>query len=240
MKKFILVICALLLCSCQSAFKPTMTSGKGAVAGKIETRAHSDMIKKAQDTADNSVEEYRTSGGKIVYSDDMVNYNKLDDIYVGLIDSSSEAKSVVEIIVTERGFEPRAVAISTGDRIRIVNATANSLTFYAANLNSDDVEEFAPLAAGASGEITISLEGLLEIAADERDDLIASVLSRRDMQVRRVTSGANYLFNNLTPGDYRMMFWYWRLGMLERQVSVKAGEVTEVNEYLSVDRMFRN
>ena len=124
--------------------------------------------------------------------------------------------------------------------MRIVNTTENSLTFYAVNLDSDDVEEFAPLAAGASGEITISLEGLLEIATDERDDLIASVLSRRGMQVRRVTNGAIYLFNNLTPGDYRMMFWYWRLGLLEQPVSVKAGEVTEVNEYLSVDRMFRN
>jgi hypothetical protein len=239
MKSLIIVSCVVLLFSCQKTFKPTMISGKGAISGTIETRAHSDMIAKTKKAADDDEEDYSASG-KIVYSDAMVNYDKLDDIYVGLIGSGSDTKSVVDVIVTEDGFEPRAVAISTGDRIRIFNATPNSLTFYAADLNSDDVEEFAPMAAGARGEITVSLEGLLEIAADERDDLIATVLSQRGMRVRRVTSGETYLFNNLTPGDYRMVFWYWRLGMLERSTSVKASKVTEVNEYLSVDRMFRD
>lgn len=239
MKSFIIVSCIVLLVSCQKTFKPTMTSGKGAILGTIETRAHIDMIKKAKKEAENDGRDYSVNG-KIIYSNEMVNYDKLDDIYVGLINSGLDTKSVVDIIVTEDGFEPPSLAINTGDRIRFVNATSNSLTFYAANLNSDGVEEFAPLAADARREITVSLEGLLEIAADERDDLILTVLSRRSMRVRQVTSRETYLFNNLAPGDYRMVFWYWRLGMLEQPITVKAGEVTEVNEYLSVDRMFKD
>jgi hypothetical protein len=244
MKKFLLICCVLSLPACQSAPKVELSSGKGAVVGKVETRAHKEMIKKAKDTARTQSkfdrDEYTTLSGKIRYSDKMVNYDKLDDVYVGLISSATVAQPAMKIVATENGFEPRAIAVRTGDKINITNATSIELTFYVVDPNSDAIEELSPLVPGASGEIAIPMEGLLELAADERDDLIASVLSRRGMQTRRVTSGKYYTFNDLSPGNYQMLFWYWRLGLLERPVTIKMGEVTELNEYLSVDRLIKN
>jgi hypothetical protein len=239
MRNFIIIGCALMLAACPSVPKPKLTGGMGAVVGKIETRAHKEMIKKAK--SDEGFGGYGpTPDGKIKYSDKMVNYDKLDDIYVGLISPGASPNSATVVTATEDGLIPRAIAIGTGNRIRITNATSTPLTFYVVDPNSDAIEEISPLAPGASGEIPVPMEGLLEIAADERDDMVTAVLSRRGMQVRRVASGKYYSFADLPPGDYRLVFWYWRLGMLERRVLIEADKVAEVNEYLSVDHLYKN
>ncbi len=234
MRKIITFGCLLFLVACAGAPKLKPASGMGAVVGKVETRAHKDMIKKAK----TSGSEYASTDGKIRYSDKMVNYDKLDDIYVGLVSSPNAAQAPTVLTSTENGFDPRALAIDTGSRILINNATSQSLTFYVVDPNSDAIEEIPPVAPGGNGELIVPMKGLLEIATDERDDLVSAVLSLPGMQVRRVASGKYYTFNDLTPGSYRLVFWYWRLGMLERPVSIKADTVLEVNEYLSVDRLF--
>ena len=92
---------------------------------------------------------------------------------------------------------------------------------------------------GAVGEVRVIIEGRLELGTDEDERLVAHVLARRGLRALSVTSGGNYAFNDLDPGDYRMTFWYWRLGSLERSVKLLAGHATRVDEVLSVDRTVR-
>ena len=93
--------------------------------------------------------------------------------------------------------------------------------------------------AGATGEVRVSIEGLLELGADENERLVGHVLARRGLRALAVASGENYAFNDLDPGKYRMTFWYWRLGSLERSVNLQAGKATRLDEVLSVDRTVR-
>tara|TARA_B100000315_G_scaffold246224_1_gene273275 strand:+ start:484 stop:873 length:390 start_codon:yes stop_codon:yes gene_type:complete len=129
--------------------------------------------------------------------------------------------------------------VAKGDTIRITNGTSKPLTFFLADINGDGIQEILLLPPGNSADMMVELVGDLELTTDEDDKLITAVLSREGLQSRRVRSGSLYTFRNMKPGEYGLMFWFWRLGYLKRKVTIEADDHTNVNGILSVDTIVR-
>ena len=219
--------------------------GKGSVYGNVTARPHKDYVRKAVDRASKNIivedpELYGASAdGKIVYNDTMVNY-ELVDVYAILLNPAAKPGKVHEVEAEgDEDQKPRALAVAFGDIIRIKNATSKPLTYFLADINGDSIQEISLLPPGGSADMTVELVGDLELTTDEDDSLITAVLSREGLQSQRVRSGSTYAFPNINPGEYDLLFWFWRLGILKRKVTVEAGEHTDVDGVLSVDTVVR-
>ncbi|MBL4690432.1 MAG: hypothetical protein JKY68_03075 [Rhodospirillales bacterium] len=225
-------------------FEPP-AEGKGSVYGNVTARPHKDYVRKAVDRASKNIivedpELYGASAdGKIVYNDTMVNY-ELVDVYAILLNPAAKPGKVHEVEAeTDEGLAPQALAVAKGDVIRIENDTPKPLTFFLVDINGDAIQELPTLAPGATADMTVELAGDLELSTDEDERLKAAVLSREGLQSRRIRSGSTYDFRDMPPGEYDLLFWFWRLGALNQKVTIVAGEHTRVNGVLSVDTIVR-
>jgi len=219
--------------------------GMGSVYGNVTARPHKEYVRKAKEQASqeddsDGLENYSSSPeGKVVYNDSMVNY-ELSDVFAILLNPAAKAGKVHEVEAKDDGGQaPRALAVAKGDTIRITNDTSRPLTFFLADINGDNIQEIPLLPSGNSADMTVEIVGDLELTTDEDDKLITAVLSREGLQSRRVRSGSLYTFRNMKPGEYGLMFWFWRLGYLERTVTIVADEHTNVDGVLAVDTIVR-
>lgn len=232
-------LAAILIGGCQT-IQVQPQKGLGNIYGTVSVRSHKAIIAKAETATGNVAGDYETTDdGKLVYTKTMVNYDDLDEIYVGIIGANSKRGMIHNLKASDRGIIPRSIALATGDVIRITNGSSKPLTFFLAGLTSDAFDELPPLAPGASGNLTVGSSGEFELGTDEDERVTAAVLVRPGMAVKRISSGSSYLFKNLKPGRYRMLFWYWRLGIMERRVSVKADQSTKQSATLAVDTLVR-
>ena len=113
------------------------------------------------------------------------------------------------------------------------------MTFFLADIDGDDIQDLPSLAPGATADMTVELVGDLELATDEDERLSVAVLSRVGLQSQRIRSGSGYNFLDMPPGEYDLLFWFWRLGFLSQKVTIVAGKRTRVNGVLSVDTIVR-
>ena len=88
--------------------------------------------------------------------------------------------------------------------------------------------------------VQVKLTGHLELLSEEKDSWAVRILSRPGLISQRVASGENYVFEKLDPGSYTLIFWYWRLGSVEKQVNVTAGRNQRIDQVLSVDQVIGN
>jgi len=221
---------------------PDIIKGKGNVFGVVTARPHKQFVAKYDKPGGDVVEEYGVKaggGGGIAYAPSMVNYDTLDEIYVGLLDPKGTPASTHAVTVTDGGMTPPAIAVATGDTLRIRNDSARTQTFFIADPNSDAIVETAAVSSGASADLRVPFAGILEVGSDEDERLSGAVLSLPGMTAKRVTSGQPYSFVGLDPGPYGLVFWYWRLGMMEKSVRVPLEKSIQVDATLSVDTLVR-
>jgi hypothetical protein len=219
--------------ACASA--PKIVPGKGAVYGTVSAASHKSIIEKAAQNVDAEYSE----DGKIVYSKLMVNYNQLQELYVCLIDPTYNGGKEHLLVAVDGGMSLRSIALAPGDKLRIRNNTPQTQNFFIAEVSGDEegFQGIPPLRPGEEGVYTVDLEGDLELGSDDNEQLLTSIISKKGLMGRRFSSGAPYSFELLEPGQYDLIFWYWRLGLIQRQVDIRAGKNVQVNETLSVDRM---
>jgi hypothetical protein len=236
--KNLLFLTALCLSACMH--EPEIAAHKGAVYGVLSADAHSAFKKKHWNGAGTDSDYGSNSGGGIVYKDNMVDYAKLDELYVGLIQPGSTPQRH-EITANPGGMSPRSLALASGDVIHIQNNTAHGQQFFitAASDSGDGIQSFPALAAGTAADYTVALEGNLELLSEDDENLKTALLSQKNLLGRRVSSGDYYRFENLDPGNYRLIFWYWRLGKIQQTIRINAGENTRVDKTLSVDSVMR-
>ncbi len=216
---------------------PEVASNKSAVHGVVVARAHSQILTKwASGPEDPYAPTFGTDANRPA---EAIDYGGLTGIYVGLVDPAYPGGATHDIAFSKAGAKPESLAVAVGDVIRVRNDTAGPVTFFLAATQGDAIQDIPVLPAGRTGMIRVTFEGLLELGMDENERLIAPVLARRGLRTSAVVSGGNYVFNDLEPGEYRMTFWYWRLGSLERSVKLVAGRPTRVDEVLAVDRTVR-
>ncbi|MEE8352142.1 MAG: hypothetical protein V3R37_08145 [Rhodospirillales bacterium] len=237
-----LCVILLLASACIGITDPAL--GKGSIQGVVTARAHKDLVAKVKALSETpealaNINPYVASDGSIIYTFDMVNYRSLEEIFVGYVNPGGVASITHKLKIDEDRFQPRSLAIATGDILKIENDTDEPLTFYVAKEDSDEILETDTIPPDETGTITVTLEGLLELGADENDKSVTHLLSLPNLVSNKMESGDDYKFEGLAPGDYRMVFWFWRLGMLERTVTVTPSKPARVDQVLSVDTMVR-
>jgi hypothetical protein len=235
MKKILLLVLGALLWGC--ATSPEIVKGKGNIFGQVDARPHKEFLAKARSGAPG---DYMFGvAGNITFTQEMVNYDALDEIYVGLIhpDPIDPAKHVLTI-ANDRPSR-RSILVGQGDVLKVRNNSARTLSFYLIDPSSDEIQEYPALRPGQTAELPVTLEGFLELGADEDDALVVNILSVKNLVSRQVRSGGLYEFTGLDPGTYDVLFWFWRLGKIERRVMVQSDTNYRIDETLSVDRIIR-
>lgn len=233
----LLLIGILTFGGCASIPAPKVVPGKGAIYGIVAADSHKVIRDKA---AGDSTSIY-SEGGKVVYSDKMVNYAKLKELYVCLIGPGNSGGREHSLVAQDKNMSKRSVALAPGDKLRIRNSTSKTQNFFIAETsgNEEGFQAFPPLSAGTEAVFTIKLEGDLELASEESDQLVTALLSRPGLVSQMHSSGSPYAFERLEPGAYNVIFWFWRLGYTQHRVGVQAGQNSHLDETLSVDRIIR-
>jgi hypothetical protein len=234
MTKFLTTILILIfLSACSSA--PEIVPGKGALYGTISAESHKDIIAKA------SKEDVGIYGnnGQIVFEKGMVNYNQLKELHVCLINSSFKSGKDHLLIADNDRMSHRSLAIAKGDKLWVQNNSSKTLTFFLAG-QDDSIQVYSPVNPGERSVIEVEQEGALELGSDENEALITSLISRTGLINQIHSSGDEYIFKNLDPGQYKILFWFWRLGFIEKNIIIKAGENIKLNQVLSVDKIMAN
>lgn len=237
--KYLFLLTVFILSACVNA--PNVIKGKGGVYGVLSADSHPLFNRKLESDLGSSsmYGEMKASGNK--YQDNMVNYAKLDELYVGLIQANL-APQQHELTANAKGMSQKSIALALGDTLRLHNNTQRSQNFFvAATLTQDGpIQAFPSLAAGATASYKIELEGDLELLSEDDDTLKTAIFSKKNMLTKRVSSGDSYQFDNLDPGSYQLIFWYWRLGKIRQTVQVKAEENTRVDKVLTVDSVINS
>ena len=233
MKNILLLVQGALLWGCATG--PEIMQGKGNIFGQVDARPHKEFLAKAQRGAP---DDYMVHGAdKIIYTREMVNYDALDEIYVGLIHPDHIGPAEHALTINDDRPSLRSILVGQGDVLKVRNNSVRTLSFYLIDPASDDIQEYPALRPGQSAGLPVNLEGSLELGADEDDALVVSILSVKNLVSRQVSSGGTYEFTALDPGTYDVLFWFWRLGKIERRVVVQSGTNNRIDETLSVDRI---
>ena len=234
MNKFLTTILILIfLSACSSA--PKIVPGKGAIYGKISAESHKDIIAKAS-KVDGSI---YGNNGEVVFGKGMVNYRQLKELYVCLINPSLKNGKDHLLIAGNDRMSHRSLAIAKGDRLWVQNNSSKTLTFFLAG-QDDSIQVYSPMKPGERSVIEVEQEGSLELGSDENEAFITTLFSRVGLTSQIHSSGEDYLFENLDPGQYKILFWFWRLGFIEKNIIIKAGENIKLNQVLSVDKIMAN
>lgn len=235
LKTFLSLAGMIVLAGCGTS-PPPIVPGKGAIYGIVSADSHKAIVEKALTSGD---PDYRDEAGNILYDKHMVNYSRLKELYVCLIDPQYPGGHEHVLVAGETGMSLRSLAIAPGDTLRIRNNTAHTQSFFISDIEGtkEGFQAFPPLSPGAEGAFTITLHGDLELGSEENERLVTSILSRKGLRGHRHSSGSAYAFERLTPGTYDVVFWFWRLGYIQRTVQVQAGTNLRLDEILSVDKI---
>ena len=229
-KTLVLISIITFITSCSSA--PEINPGKGAVYGIISAESHKAILAKASKENDGI---YSGLGG-LIFTDQMVNYPKLKELFVCLLDPSFTDGNDHLLVATDEGMSPKSLAVGKGDRLTIQNDSSDTLTFFLAG-KEDEIQIFSPINTGERSSLVLEFEGDLELGSDENESMQTPLLSRKGLVGQQHSSGEQYVFENLNPGQYKILFWFWRLGLIEKNIIIKAGENIELNQILSVDKI---
>ncbi len=232
-KIFPVILILISLASCSSG--PELKPGKGAIYGTVTAESHKDIIAKASKDNDG----FYGGDGRVVFTEQMVNYEKLKELFVCILDSSFSGGNDHLLVANNKRMSHRSLAIAKGDRLWVQNNSSSTLTFFIAG-RDDEIQVYSPIKPGERSMITVQQEGELELGSDENESLMTTLLSRRGLIGQQHSSGDKYSVENLNPGQYKILFWFWRLGYVEKTIIVKAGENIEVNQILSVDKILQS
>jgi hypothetical protein len=235
---YLFLLAVLILPSCADA--PKLMPGKGGVYGMVSADSHP-LFNKKQESEQGSGSVYgETKASGVKYQDNMVNYAKLDELYVGLVQPGLSHQQH-QLTATAEGMSPKSLALAVGDTIQLRNNTQQTQHFFVAETSAGQgVQTFPSLAAGVTASYQIDLEGDLELLSEDNDRLKTVLFSKKNLLAKRVSSGDGYQFENLEPGSYQLVFWYWRLGKIQQTVQVRVGENIRVDKVLTVDSVIHS
>ncbi len=232
-KTFSFTLILIALISCSSA--PEIIPGKGAVYGSITAESHKDIIAKASKDYDG----FYGVNGKVVFTEQMVNYEKLKELFVCVLDPSYSGGKEHLLIASDEKMSQRSLAIAKGDKLWVQNNSTTTQTFFIAGAD-DYIQVYSPTKPGERSAITVQQEGELELGSDENESLMTILLSRKGLVGQQHSSGDKYKVENLNPGQYKILFWFWRLGFIEKTIFIEAGANIELNQILSVDKILQS
>ncbi len=211
----------------------------GAIYGTVKAMGHKDVLAKW------SAQTTEKSNDSLGYGDasnlpaGAIDYSNLSGIYAILDDPNYKGGRFHEVRIEPDGSWPSALAVAVGDKLHVNNETENDITVYLAGDGDDDIQELPVIEAGRSETLVVELSGQLELGVDEIESVSVPVVSGRGWRTQRLSSGDDYEFDDIKPGDYSLVFWFWRLGSITQKVTVGAGKRIKMDQILSVDRIVK-
>lgn len=243
MKRLLAILTSALLFThisgCQHTVRPNVPASSphhGELHGTLTAEPHR-LLKEG----DRPTPTYQALPGSVTANDQSrMDYASLQDLYVCLSRNKSNPQTHTLRLLPST-TEPRALALSQGDQLQIINETAIQQTLYLADasISSSGFQALTSLAPGSRNSVEIRLAGELELGAEEHDAIHVPVFAVENMDCQRHRSGDRYRFPNLAAGNYQLLFWYWRLGALRHQIVIEANKSLRMDETLSVDRVFQ-
>ncbi|MCK5353470.1 MAG: hypothetical protein KAJ63_00010 [Methyloprofundus sp.] len=236
-----LFLCAFLLLTACSTSAPKIIAGRGAVYGVVSAGSHPDL-KNNRPAGTSVTDTYMDDdeGGELYYQGNLIDYSRLKEIYVGLI-SADYRPQLHHVYVEPNGIYPYSLALSPNDTLHIHNNTTIPLNFYITGLeDKQGFQSFPELKAGEMAFFKLKLEGRLELLSEEDEKLKVHLLAKENMLSQKLSSGQNYRFERLRPGDYQLIFWYWRLGEIREDIHIKAQENISIDKTLTVDSVMQS
>mgnify|MGYP000058185640 FL=1 len=234
--KYLFLFSVLLISSCVNA--PKIIADKGAVYGMISADVHPAFKKKMLNNS-NSFSGYSEAGVEGGNNQDkMIDYSQLNELYVGLVLPDYRPQQH-QLVAYREKMSLRSLALSIGDELYIHNKSATVQNFFVSEIGGEGFQSFSALEVGQSAHFTVKLAGNLELLSEENDQLKTILFSKKNMRTKKLSSGQTYQFENLKPGLYRLIFWYWRLGKIEQTISIKSQENLRIDKTLTVDSVMR-
>lgn len=238
--KYLFLCAFLLLTACSTTSAPKIMAGRGAVYGVVSAGLHPDLKNNRQSGTSATDTYMDDAGGGIYYQGNMIDYSRLKEIYVGLI-SADYRPQLHQVYVEPNGIYPYSLALSPNDTLHIHNNTAIPLNFYITGLaDKQGFQSFPELKAGQAAFFKLKLEGRLGLLAEEDEKLKLHLLAKENMLSQKLSSGQDYRFERLKPGDYQLIFWYWRLGEIREDIHIKAQENISIDKTLTVDSVMQS
>jgi len=235
--KYLFLLTALLLFSCTHT--PEIIVDKGAVFGVLSSDAHPSFTNKIRDKS-SSADDYRDENSQgVIYHDNMVNYSQLNELYVGLVLPYYTPREH-HLFAEPEKMSPSSLALSSGDMLKIQNNTSSTQHFFISDIEGEGFQSFPELQAGQNAYFTVNIEGNLELLSEDNDALKVVLFSKKNMLTKKLFSGQRYQFENLPPDSYQLIFWYWRLGKIEKTIRIEAQKNIRVDETLTVDSVMRS
>jgi len=235
--KYLFLFSVLLLSSCVNS--PKIIANKGAVYGVFSADAHPDFKKKILNDSKSSSRYVKKGKKGINYQDNMVDYSNLKELYVGLISTDYKPQQH-SLFANPEQMLPGSLALSIGDRLHIHNNTSSTQNFFISEIGGEGFQSFPELKAGQNAHFTLELVGDLELLSEDNDKLKTILFSKKNMLTKQLHSGQGYQFENLNPGIYQLIFWYWRLGKIEQSIIIKAEKNLNIDKTLTVESVMHN
>lgn len=169
-----------------------------------------------------------------------VDYSDLGQIVVWLepVNGAAELKNsnptTVDINPSKAGSAVRHVA-SVGQQIILHNASSSPQTIYSVSDGNDfDFESVPP---GGQVSYTARSPGLVEVLTNSPSATPFQIYVAPSPWVRLTRSGETVQFDNLPPGQYRLVSWHPRLPGSKEIVTLTPDHVTDTSIDVSVNSL---
>jgi hypothetical protein len=129
--------------------------------------------------------------------------------------------------------DDRILAASVGQTLIFVNRAPHALTIYSVSDGNDfDLGRVPP---GGERTYVVRSPGLVEVLTDSTDQPLVRVYAAPTAHVAVTHSGGEVTFNDLPPGQYRVVSWHPRLPGSETIVNLAPNQVQEATITVGVN-----
>lgn len=169
-----------------------------------------------------------------------VDYSDLGQIVVWLEPTNGPAEQMplhsitVDIDQSKSISGVRHVA-SVGQHIILHNASSSSQTIYSVSDGNDF--DFESVPAGGQVQYVAHSPGLIEILTNSPSASPIQIYVAPSPWVRLTRSGVTIRFDNLPPGQYRLVSWHPRLPGSRETVTLSPDHVTDTSIDVSVNSL---
>jgi len=166
-----------------------------------------------------------------------LDYSDLPDIVVWLESAQGYPASPVPDatvdVSPERPYPGRVVAVSVGQKVIFHNAGSKPGGIYSVS----DGNEFslAPVPPDGTGSYTVRSSGPIEVLTDPARGPLAELYAAPSRWVLPARSGTQLVFNNIPPGQYRLVSWHPRLPGTATAVTLSVNAVTDATIKVGVN-----
>lgn len=171
----------------------------------------------------------------------LVDYRKLHGVVIWAKPVAGESGAAPDAVVEVTGAPDERsgpiIATGPGGRIVVHNTTGEAHDIYGLHDTQDAGFDIGAIAAGETGEATVTVPGIYEVLSDSYDEPIARLFVAPSGYVAVGRSGRNVTFMDLPPGKYQVACWHRRLPGSQRTVELAPDQLQTVSLKVTVNAL---